>query len=163
MSEIIDLGLGRVARQRTPQRLGPLADKSIELRHLTDEVLTSLNSLDLVVGSPSDVETGRANFTSIQSAHDALTGPGTIKLLNGTFLENISWSNNRATLVGQGNGSEISGAFTIDGDSNLLKHFRLAGDLIINGDKNIITEAWQTAANTVTNNGTDNIYTLIDD
>lgn len=42
MSEIIDLGQGRVARQKTPQRLGPLADKSIELRHLSDEVLAGV-------------------------------------------------------------------------------------------------------------------------
>lgn len=42
MSEIIDLGQGRVARQKTQQRLGPLADKSIELRHLSDEVLAGV-------------------------------------------------------------------------------------------------------------------------
>lgn len=91
MSEIIDLGQGRVARQQTSQRLGPLADKSIEIRHLADEVLALIPTMSFgfhnaIVGSPAQVVSGAATHSSFQAAHDAVADGDSILLLKGTVV-----------------------------------------------------------------------------
>ena len=90
MSEILDLGQGRVARQKTPQRLGALADKSIEPRHLSQGVLDlipaqSANIYDAIVGSQPQIDAGQATHTTLQAAHDAIPDGSSILILKGTF------------------------------------------------------------------------------
>lgn len=118
---------------------------------------------DVIVGSALDVANGKADFSSIQQAHDFLSTPGKILLLATTVVGAVVWTKSQLFLEGKGNGSVLNGALTVNGNANLFKNLKVTGNVIFNGNKNRANDNWITAASTVTNNGTDNQYSFTDD
>lgn len=63
---------------------------------------------DVIVGSAQDVLDGKADFSSIQQAHDFMSVPGKIFLLATTIVERFVWTKSQLFLEGKGNGSVIN-------------------------------------------------------
>lgn len=91
MREIYDLGKGRSVRQKTVSVDNVIPDKSIQERHLSEELLQFVAAagksikFDGILGSASDVISGAADFSDPQVAHDTLLEGSSILVLRNTF------------------------------------------------------------------------------
>lgn len=118
---------------------------------------------DLIVGSAQDVAAGKADFSSLQMAHDQIVGPGKILLLAVMITENVIWTRNQLFLEGKGNASVLNGTLTINGNSNLFKYLKVTGNVVLNGNKNRATENWIATGSSVTDNGANNQHSFTND
>lgn len=71
-----------------------------------------------VVGSPTQVTNGLANYSSIQAAHDAISY-GIILILAGTYTENLVLTK-PLTLVGQGASTIIDGTVNLNSGASYM-------------------------------------------
>lgn len=87
---------------------------------------------DAIVGSAAQVTAGLATHSSVTSAMAALSAGNTIKLLQGTFTENIVQSKN-LLIEGSGYGTKIVGTWTVNTGSELsyMSRFRISDNITI--------------------------------
>ncbi|MGE3682389.1 MAG: hypothetical protein AB7G93_11745 [Bdellovibrionales bacterium] len=121
MREIYDLGKGRSVRQKTVSVDNVIPDKSIQERHLSDELLQFVAAagksikFDGILGSVADVASGAADFSNPQVAHDTLPEGSSILVLRNTFTGPAGGS--EVFL----NKTEVSNSDAgLDGNSNLF-------------------------------------------
>lgn len=115
-----------------------------------------------VVGSAAEVTAGSADYSSLQSAINALTTGGSILLSsNYSTVENITISTDSILIEGQGNKSVINGTVTLSAttDNCSISNMRITGNITLTaGCKyNILTNFWVPSGVIITNNGTSNI------
>jgi hypothetical protein len=156
--EYKNLGNGRVIKQNTPRTSEPLPNETLEMRMLADSARIIL-AADAIVGSAADVTYGRATHSSIQSAINDLVDSSRILILAGTYTENIT-VNKRIQILGVGYDSFINGTFNITGDKSITRDIRINGNVTISGNDNRL-EGFQLQASSVSNTGSDNLYSLI--
>lgn len=113
----------------------------------------------ITVGSLADVAAGIATHSSIQEAINDAGNGREIRVLSGTYVENVTLVNN-ILLRGEGNTTVIDGTFTITGNNNLLKELKVEGDLIVNGNENIVAGIWLGSYD-LEDNGEENSISLI--
>jgi len=158
MSGIIrDLNNGRIAVQKDQSASVYIADNSISPKMLSGAVKRYINVI-AIVGTASDVSDGIADYTSIQAAHDAVTEPGVIVALSGTYTETITWSKSDLILEGAGRSTNIVGAMVSTGDYNHFRDLRLDGNFTFNAgsDGNMLRSFWHSSGSTITDNGSGN-------
>lgn len=114
-----------------------------------------------VVGSAAEVTAGSADYSSLQSAINALTTGGSILLSsNYSTVENITISTDNISIEGQGNLSRINGTVTLSAttDNCSISNLRITGNITLTtGCKyNILTNFWIPSSVTITDNGTSN-------
>lgn len=119
---------------------------------------------DIVVGSIGQVTSGIADFSSLQGAINAASAGQKILILNGTYIENITLDK-KIVIEGQGHSTFINGTFTLTSSSNfsLIKKIRIGGNLSLNvgADGNFINECWVTSSVVITDSGSGNSLTII--
>ena len=123
--------------------------------------VSPVSKIDIIVGSPEQVDAGIATHSSIQNA---LTDAGfgrIVRILAGTYVGAVTVSQSDLTIVGEGRQSIIQGNVTISGDHNMLKDLKIDGDLTFNAtsEYNTILGGWLTGS--LTDSGTNNSITLI--
>jgi hypothetical protein len=114
---------------------------------------------DLIVGSAAQVAAGQASHSSLQAAHDAMTGAGRILMLVCTIAENVTWTKTNIMLEGKGRGSVLNGNLTVNNGAvgNLFRAFKVNNVTFNAGaDGNFLSDAWIAAGFSVTDNGTGN-------
>lgn len=113
-----------------------------------------------IVGSQAQVDAGAATHTSLQAAHDALTGAGTIKILVGTIVENIIWTKDDILVEGCGRGTILDGMLTIQNGAvgNIFRGLKVDGNVTFDAgaDGNFVSEMWVGVGSTLTDNGAGN-------
>lgn len=114
---------------------------------------------DAVVGSQSQVSSGYAQYTSLQSAINA-TSAGAYILLLGSVTENITLSKN-VIIEGKGYSSSISGTVTVSGSFATIRDVRFGGNLTISGSGNFVKDSFIATTATLTNSGSNNVAQLI--
>lgn len=156
--EYKDLGNGRVVKQSTPRTSEPLPNSTLEVRMVSDSA-KAIMVADAIVGSAADVTYGRATHSSIQSAINAVVDGMRILVLAGTYTENITL-NKRIKLEGVGYDSYVNGTALFSANACTVRDIRIDGNITISGNDNRL-EGFQTQASTVTDSGTDNLYSFI--
>ena len=126
---------------------------------------TSLKSAyTFVVGTSATVASSLVTHTTIQAAVSAAIVGDRILVLNGTYTENVSIGNG-ITLEGQGRETILNGnlTFTLGSQLSLVKAINISGNLTFNASsaRNIVSECWQNSIGSITDGGTDNLWTLI--
>lgn len=116
---------------------------------------------DAIVGSAAEVTSGSADYSSLQSAINALTTGGSILLSsNYSTVENITISVDNILIEGQGNKSVINGTVTLSAttDNCSISNLRITGNITLTtGCKyNILTNFWVPASVIIADNGTSN-------
>lgn len=116
---------------------------------------------DLIVGSPTEVASGAADYWSLQTAINILTTGGSILLSsNYSTSENITITYDNITIEGQGNKSIINGTLTFPStaDNCSINGVRIIGDITFTvGCKyNMLTNFWASSTVIITDNGTSN-------
>ncbi len=113
---------------------------------------------DAVVGSASDVTTGRAQYSSVSSALAAVQPGASILLLNSAAAESVVV--NKAGIVLQGRGyNGLMTSVTVSADYCDVSSVR-ATNWTVSGNHNFV-RGWIPTANTPVNSGTDNAMTII--
>jgi hypothetical protein len=146
-SETVDLGPGD-STTVTFDNLNPIPNATI----------ASNGSVNLRVetGSGSDSNTTALSH-SVQNAVDfaVADNQGTVDLLAGTFVEEVTIDTDNATIGGAGTGSTtIDGNVTLSGDNNTLEEFTIEGNLTITGANNDISNITVTGQVTQNSVGT---------
>lgn len=127
-----------------------------------DESSTNTNKLtylfDVIVGTPAQLAIGAATHSNLQDAIDLLVsqGGGKCMILTGTITGNLNSSGNNITIEGKGRSSIIDGTITMSGDGNLIKGIRANDDVFISGDNNHIDQSWVVSGKTLSNTGSGN-------
>ena len=116
---------------------------------------------DYVVGSAAEVSAGSADYTSLQSAINALSSGGSILISsNYSTSESITVLYDNILIEGQGNKSVINGTLTFSATTNncSIKDVRITGNITFNSGSsyNMLTNFWFPASATITNSGTAN-------
>lgn len=117
---------------------------------------------DAIVGSAAQVATGGANYTTLTAAcANAIPGQK-ILVLQGTYAENVEVAKN-VFIEGKGHGCTFTGTFTVDtgSDYSTIKGLRIDGGLVVNCNGTFIKECFQSAGNTITDTGTANDLSII--
>lgn len=121
---------------------------------------------DIIVGSPAQVLSGEADYSNINAAITAAPVGGKMLILQGTYTENVVITK-KLMIEGKGVDTVINGTFVINSgsDSTIIRYLKVAANITLNSDKCILTEMWQTAVATVTDNvvGSSNYYLIIED
>jgi len=108
---------------------------------------------DVVVGSPAQVFNGDADFSSIQSAHDAMTANQVMKILPGTFAENPVFTK-ALGVVGSGRGTLISGtwAFNSGSSNGFVTRLKFGDNVTVNSAVTglYIDAVWVATGKTIT-------------
>ena len=118
-----------------------------------------------IVGSQQQITQGLATHASIASAISGASDGYSIYILAGTYTENVLVNKQGLFITGQGYSTFINGTLTFDtaGDFSRMRDLRINGNITFNaGSQGCYVDGMQTAASTVTNNGTDNYYLLQD-
>lgn len=108
---------------------------------------------DAIVGSSSQLNSGAATHTSIQSAVNSVGVNGNILILKGTYTESVSL-NNAVKIEGQGHGSVLSGSLTVSASYCDLSSWRVVGNISESGNNNFL-KLWQ-ASGTFSDTGAAN-------
>lgn len=119
-----------------------------------------------IVGSAADVTSGKANYSYLQTAVNALTSGGSILLLSSyTRAEDIEIPYNNILIEGQNNLSIIDGK--LDFKTNTLNcsvsNLRINGNITFNATSkyNFLTNVWVESTADITDNGTANYMMVI--
>jgi len=106
----------------------------------------------LRVDANRDSDSASTNLShSVQNAVDfaVADNQGTVDLLAGTFVEEVTIDTDNATIGGAGTGSTtIDGNVTLSGDNNTLEKFTIDGNLTITGADNDISNITVTGTTT---------------
>lgn len=115
---------------------------------------------DVILGSSAQVTAGTATHSSWASAIAAASAGDTIKVLEGSWTENVTVTK-QLNIEGNGYGSYVDGTFTFDSssDRSLLSGIRLSGNMTLNSGANLISvsDVWFAATKTFIDNGTANL------
>lgn len=126
-----------------------------------DNKLKLMALADAIVGSPAQVTAGLATHDSLQDAHDALAGSGTIVVLPGTHTGNVTWSKSDLHVKGKGRGSLIDGNITFQNgaEGNLFENLKVDGDITFDAgaDINQMWKFWLSLGGSLTDNGAGNL------
>lgn len=123
---------------------------------------TKYESFDAVVGSPAQVTAGLASHSTVTTAIAAIASGGSILVLPGTYTENITLTQ-KVFMHGKGNSSNINGTLTMNAGSDLstIKWLRFADNVTINSNGSFFKENFLASGKTVTNSGSGNSITWI--
>lgn len=112
-----------------------------------------------IVGSSAQVTAGVANYSSVQSAINAAVAAGgaqVIRILPGTYTENITIANSQLTILGVGQGSYVNGTWTLNTGATkcLIEKIRMGGTLTVNSgaQANFIHQCWIANGASLVNN-----------
>lgn len=139
-------------------------------KRAVDTALGSINTLaqlrgyKFIVGSVLQLSQGLANHTSINNAITAAVAGDSIYILSGTYNENVLVSKQGLLITGQAYSTFINGTlnFNSASDFSLLRDLRINGNVTFQvGTQGCSLDGYQTTASTVSDLGTDNLYTLI--
>lgn len=122
------------------------------------------NRYTFVVGSPSDVLAGTANFSDLTAAIAAAPTDSVINLLPGNYNIAVFTFSKRLMIEGYGYGTQITGTFTVSASKITIKSLILNGNVTISGGTTgvFISECWQPLASTFTDLGSGNYVVLLD-
>jgi|GEM_PF-5574407 len=117
---------------------------------------------DAIIGSTLQVNSGAATHTTFAAAFSSIPVGGKILVLRGTYNEAVTISGNYF-IEGQGHGTNINGVFTLNGGSNYstIKNLRFMSNIVINSNGNFIKECFQGTSLSITDNGTANSITVV--
>jgi hypothetical protein len=131
---------------------------------IISSILSSVVSTT-VVGSAAQVTAGLAQYSSIQSAITASSPNTKILVLAGTYSENISVNKAGLLIEGQGYGSVINGTMTLTSSAQScnVKCFKVTNNITfdLGSSNNFMQECWQTTGYSVTDNGSTNVVSII--
>jgi hypothetical protein len=130
---------------------------SLQATQVSSTTWSSASGSRYVVGQASDVANGFAQYTSINTAIAALSAlslTGKIRILPGTYTENVSVSIADLMLEGAGHSTYINGTLTLASNYGLVKYLR-SGSITFSAatDGNRVTDTWLISGGTVTNSG----------
>lgn len=116
--------------------------------------LQKINTVyEAVVGSTAQVASGVANFSSLQSAINAVVPGGKIVVLQGTYTENIT-INKEICIHGKGRSSILNGTVSFGSSStgSMLKYMKILDNVTINNSAQAIyvSDNWLASGKTVT-------------
>ena len=130
--------------------------------------VTTVSSGELIVGSVSQVSAGKATHSTLSAAISGAVDGDTITILelDAPITESSTITlNKRITIIGKGNGSEISDDFVIasTASKSLIRYIKFGQNLTIQASCNntLITDCWLSSTSVYTNNGTNNYVTLL--
>lgn len=149
---------------------GLIAALQIDVADLTSDFnafksFVTSDMYDCVVGNAAQYSAGLATFTGLTLAIAATPSGKILVLKEYNLIEDIT-IDKTIMIEGQGKDTIIQGTvtFTSASDYSLVKNLRVTGNITFDAGStgNIMTDCWQTAASTVTDNGTDNLYMITD-
>jgi hypothetical protein len=128
------------------------------LNPIPNATIASDGSVNLRVETGSGSDSNATSLShSVQNAVDfaVADSQGTVDLLAGTFVEEVTIDTDNATIGGTGTGSTtIDGNVTLSGDNNTLEEFTIDGNLTITGANNDISNITVTGQVTQNSVGT---------
>lgn len=117
-----------------------------------------------IVGSSLQVAAGIAQYTSIQTAQNALSSGDSMYILPGTYTENVT-INKQLTISGGGKASNLNGTLTLDTGASycLIRGIRMAQNIVFNALTvgNMLEQSFIATGKTITDNGTANYVLMI--
>lgn len=117
---------------------------------------------DAVVGNSSQVLSGAATHSDLQTAINAVQDGGNILILKGDHSGTIT-INKRISLEGQGHDTNLTGALNITGSQCSIERLRVANSITVDGDENWVFRVWMSSGQTATDNGVDNYMIIIEE
>lgn len=117
---------------------------------------------DAVIGSAAQVTGGIATHSTFASAISAVSANGTIRVLPGSWTENVSVTKT-LTIIGPGYGAAITGTLgLVAADHCIIKGLQFTGSVTLDSstDGSIIQECFIGSSSTCTDNGTGNYIEL---
>lgn len=130
--------------------------------------VTMISSGELIVGSSTQVDAGSATHTTLSDAISDANEGDTIFILDldSPITEGSTITlNKRLSIVGKGNGSEISDDFVLasTASKSLIKNIKFGQDITVDTSCNnvIITDCWASSTSVFTDNGTNNLITIL--
>jgi len=130
--------------------------------------VTMIASGELIVGSATQVSAGTATHTTLSAAiADAYEGNMIYVLeLDSPITEGSTITlNKRVTIIGKGNGSEISDNFVMasTASKSLIKNLKFGQDITVQASCNnvIVTDCWADSTSVFTDSGTNNLITIL--
>ena len=129
---------------------------SVDTSSTNTKLLNTL--MDAVVGSAADVTAGYAQYSSLQSAVNAVSAYGRILIRpNTTIVENVTISNS-INILGHGISSVLSGNITLasGSDFSIVKWFKVTGSITLQSNSNFFTEMWQSMGSAYSDTGSGN-------
>lgn len=121
-----------------------------------------VNDYDAVAGSSAQVTSGMATHASIGAALTAAGVDGIVKVLRGTFTENVTISS-RQRLIGMGVTSTISGDLSLVGvDKAYVSGVNVTGNVTLDSatTESMVIESYCALSSAVTDNGSGNYIQL---
>lgn len=127
----------------------------------TSQALSKIGSLySAIVGSSTQVAGGVATHSSITTALAAVASGGVVKILAGTYTENITISSN-VFIEGQGYGTILNGTVSISSSYSTIKSVKAAGNISLSGSGNYIRDSFIGSGLTITDTGSGNAIQII--
>ena len=127
-------------------------------------LITNTVRVDFVVGSPTDVATGKATHSTIQSAIDAAINGQRIFVLAGTYAEVLTVGK-RLTIFGMGYDSYVNGNITFTATTSnfsRVEKMRFGQNITLNGSYIFFMDNYRASAFTLSDTGTSNAIFGID-
>lgn len=121
-----------------------------------------VNDYDAVVGSSAQVASGMATHSSIGSALSAVGVNGIVKVLRGTFVENVTISQTQR-LIGMGVASQVTGDLSlVSVDKAYVVGMNFSGDITLDSGttESMIIESYVELTSDVNDNGSGNYIQL---
>lgn len=140
------------------RRFGTLDTSDQNATFIANLKFNGFNFSTFVIGNATQVSQGLAQYSSIQTAHNALPSQGgKLFILAGAYVENVTFSK-PVVMEGLGRTSQITGTLTLNGGSDYssVKEMRITGNVTVNSNGNFINELWLATGSSVTDNGSAN-------
>lgn len=121
-----------------------------------------VNDYDAVVGSPAQVTSGMATHSTIGAALTAVGADGIVKVLRGSFTENVTVSQ-RQQLLGMGVGTQVTGNLSLVAvDKAYISGMNFSGDVTFDSatTETSMIESYVANTSVVTDNGSGNFIQL---
>lgn len=121
-----------------------------------------VNDYDAVVGSSAQVTSGMATHSTISAALTAAGADGIVKVLRGTFVENVTISQ-RQRLIGMGVATQVTGDLDlVSVDKAYVCGMNFSGDVTLDSatTESMIVESYVGLASDVSDNGSGNYIQL---
>ena len=130
--------------------------------------VTMVSEGELILGSAAQVSGGSATHTSLSSAIADASDGDTIFILDldASISEGSTITlGKRLTIIGKGNGAEISDDFVMNSSASksLIKQVKFGQDITVQANCNntIITDCWASSSSVFTDEGTNNLITIL--
>lgn len=130
--------------------------------------VTLITEGEYIVGSTAQVTAGKATHDTLSAAIFDASAGNTIYILelDSSITESITITlNKRLTIIGKGNGSDISDNFVMasTASKSLIKNVRFGQDITVQTSCNnaIVTDCWASPSSVFTDSGTNNLITIL--